>query len=268
MSSARSYAEERDRDSMVHECLPQVKRLASRLAARLPAHVDVRDLVQSGLIGLLDAIEKYDPERGIQFWTYAETRVRGAMLDSLRRLDPVPRSVRRRRREIESAYSRLESRLGRAATDDEVADELSMEVTEFEKILEEVRSVEIGLSFADGNEDAIQFVADEKAIDPLVVLQRDEMREHLVKSLEALPERDQLLISLYYQDELTMKEIGKVLHVNESRVSQLHSRAILRLRAQLTTRLTRTAELESLQRQTEKTPNRDDGSRGDGDRAS
>jgi RNA polymerase sigma factor for flagellar operon FliA len=222
---------------MVHECLPQVKRLAGRLAARLPAHLDVRDLVQAGLVGLLDALTKFEPDRGVQFWSYAETRVRGAMLDSLRSLDPLPRSVRRRRREIEQAFSRLEMRLGRAATDTELAEELGIDVSELAKVLNEVRGMEIGLALAEGSDDLIQFVADDNAVDPFVIVERDEMKEHLAKSLEALPEREQLLIALYYHEELTMKEIGKVLHVNESRVSQLHSRAVLRLRGSLAKRL-------------------------------
>jgi len=134
-----------EREALVDECLPQVKRLASRLAGRLPAHVEVQNLVQAGLVGLLDACDKFDRERGVRFWTYAEVRVRGAMLDSLRDLDWVPRSVRRRQRQVEAAFSRLESLLGRCATDDELAEELGVDVEELDKILREVRGVEIGI---------------------------------------------------------------------------------------------------------------------------
>ena len=235
MSSDKQTPEERE--ALVRECLPQLKRLAGRLAARLPPHIDVRDLAQAGLVGLLDAMERFDPERGILFWSYAESRVRGAMLDSLRRLDPLPRAVRRRRRELEQAFARLEGRLGRAATDHELADELGVTPEELAKTFEEVRGMEVGLCLADGTGDLIQFVADEESPDPFTLLERREMREHLAESIRLLPDRDQLLVSLYYKEELTMKEIGKVLNVNESRVSQLHTRAVLRLRGHLAHRL-------------------------------
>ena len=226
-----------EREELVNECLPLVKRVAHRLSARLPSHLDVRDLVQAGLVGLLDAMERFEPSRGIKFWSYAERRVRGAMLDSLRNLDPVPRSIRRRRREIESAFSKLEGRLGRSATDEELAEEIGVDMVDLERILEEVRGVEIGLSLADGTDELIQFIADEQAVDPFVVVEKDEMQQNLADALQSLPERERLLLALYYNEELTMKEIGSVLNVNESRVSQLHSRAVLRLRAHLAKKL-------------------------------
>ncbi len=226
-----------ERESLVEECLPQVKRVAYRLASRLPSHLDIRDLIQAGLVGLLDAMERFEDARGVRFWSFAETRVRGAMLDSLRNLDPVPRSVRRRRREIEQAYGRLQGKFGRAATDQELADEVGVGLDELAKILEDVRGTEIGLSLAEGTDDLIQFVADANAVDPFIVVEKQEMRSHLAKSLEEIPDRDRLLLALYYTEELTMKEIGKVLNVNESRVSQLHSRAVVRLRGVLSARL-------------------------------
>jgi len=246
---AETHLSPEERELLVEECLPHVKRVAYRLAARLPSHLDIRDLVQAGLVGLLDAMERYEDARGVRFWSFAETRVRGAMLDSLRNLDPVPRSVRRRRREIEQAYGRLQGRLGRAATDQELAREVGVGLAEIEKILEDVRGTEIGLSLADGTDDLIQFVADDNSVDPFVVIEKQEMQTHLANGLEEIPERDRLLLALYYTEELTMKEIGKVLNVNESRVSQLHSRAVLRLRGVLANRLQITAPPKRQKRQ-------------------
>lgn len=231
--------EPEQREALVHECLPLVKRTASRLAGRLPAHVEVQDLVQAGLLGLLNAMDRFEPERGFRFWTFAEPRVRGAMLDSLRGLDPVPRSIRRRRRELEQTFSKLETRLGRAASDKELADEIGVDLNELARTLHEIRGVEIGVQLAEGFDELVRFTADDNAIDPFVLVEYDEMRKHLTAALERLPEREQLLVALYYHEELTMKEIGAVLNVNESRVSQLHSRAVLRLRASLCSSLGR-----------------------------
>lgn len=228
----------KEREALVDECLPHVKRVAYRLAARLPSHVDIRDLIQAGLVGLLDAMDRFEGGRGVRFWSFAERRVHGAMLDSLRNLDPVPRSIRRRRREIEQAFARLQGRLGRAPTDEELAEEIAVDLEELGKILEEVRGTEIGLSIAEGTDELIQFVVDENAVDPFVLIEKEEMRSHLERAIEKLKERDRLLLSLYYTEELTMKEIGKVLGVNESRVSQLHSRAVLHLRSHLASMLT------------------------------
>lgn len=226
-----------EREALVHECIPLVKRTAGRLAGRLPSHIEIQDLVQAGLLGLLNAMDRFEPERGFRFWTYAEPRVRGAMLDSLRGLDPVPRSIRRRRRELEKTLHGLEARLGRAASDKELADEIGLNLDELAKTLHEVRGVEIGVQLAEGFDELVRYTADDNAVNPYVIVEFDEMREHLTESLKCLPEREQLLIALYYHEELTMKEIGKVLNVNESRVSQLHSRAVLRLRSQLSNRL-------------------------------
>ena len=227
------------REALVHECLPLVKRTASRLAGRLPAHIEIQDLVQAGLLGLLNAMDRFEPERGFRFWTFAEPRVRGAMLDSLRGLDPIPRSIRRRRRELEQTFSKLEARLGRAASDKELADEIGVNLEELAQTLHEIRGVEIGVQLAEGFDELVRFTADDNAVDPFVLVEYDEMRRLLTAALEGLPQREQLLVALYYHEELTMKEIGKVLNVNESRVSQLHSRAVLRLRAALSKSLGR-----------------------------
>ena len=222
-----------ERDELTHQCLPLVKRLAGRLAGRLPAHVDVQDLIQAGLLGLLDALDKFDRERGVRFWTYAEVRIRGAMLDSLRGLDWVPRSVRRRRRQIEQAFTKLEATLRRPATDQELAKELGVEVSSLGKILDEVRGPEIGLVAVEDLEDSAKFVVNGEESDPFVLVEKRELRQHLTTAVEALPERERLVITLYYHEELTMKEVGEVLGVNESRISQIHSKAVLRLRSHL-----------------------------------
>jgi RNA polymerase sigma factor for flagellar operon FliA len=226
-----------EREDLIDDCLPQVKRLASRLASRLPPHVDLENLVQAGLVGLLDAMDKFDRERGVRFWTYAEIRIRGAMLDSLRHLDWIPRSVRRRRRQIEAAFSRLESVLGRCATDEELAQELGVDAVELGKILYEVRGAEIGIRSVEDLGDKIRLETDENSRDPHVQMERKEMRQLLAEIVEALPERERFVVTLYYHEELTMKEVGEALGVSESRVSQIHSKAVLRMKGQVDHRL-------------------------------
>lgn len=232
----------RAKELLILEYLPLVKYVAGRLAIGLPPSVEMDDLIGSGTLGLLAAIERYDPSRDNKFSTYAIARIRGAMLDELRSMDWIPRSVRKKARQVEDAYTRLENRLRRPATDEEVAKELSISVGEFFEMLDEVRgtslvSLDDNLSPKDGGSttrihDTVQ---DDKQIDPGAAIEVEKMRDVLENALDMLPERDRLVIVLYYYEELTLKEIGQALGVSESRVSQIHTKAILRLRGRLRT---------------------------------
>lgn len=227
-----------DREALIEAHLPQVKFIAERLAAKLPPSVDRDDLIGAGVLGLLDAVDKYDPARGVLFKTYAEMRVRGAMLDSLRGLDWAPRSMRRRAREVEAVYRELERTNGRAAEEEEVRAALGLSVTEFHALLNELRGLTV-VGFAHDDEDdgaGIRQIADDPANDPLSRYEAAEARNRLICAIEQLPERERQVVSLYYVEELTMKETGAVLGVTESRVSQLHTQAMLRLRAALASR--------------------------------
>ncbi|RLB05500.1 MAG: FliA/WhiG family RNA polymerase sigma factor [Deltaproteobacteria bacterium] len=214
-----------------------VKYMAHRLAARLPKHVAVDDLISAGMIGFIDALDKFDPSREVKFRTYMEIRVRGAMLDELRTLDPVPRSTRQKAQELSDTYNELEKTLNRPPTDEEIAEKLGISIDEFYRILDQTKAVSIlPLEYAD-----FENVEDEKRFspppyvstdssNPLEQLEQKELENQLVKAIEHLPDKEKLVISLYYYDQLTMKEIGQILNVSESRVSQIHSRAMLRLR--------------------------------------
>lgn len=230
----------RAKELLILEYLPLVKYVAGRLAIGLPPSVEMDDLIGSGTLGLLAAIERYDPSRDNKFSTYAIARIRGAMLDELRSMDWIPRSVRKKARQLEDAYSRLENRLKRPATDEEVATELSVSVGEFFEMLDEVRgtalvSLDDNLSPKDGGSTTKihETVQDDRQIDPGAAIEVEKMRDVLENALDLLPERDRLVIILYYYEELTLKEIGQALGVSESRVSQIHTKAILRLRGRL-----------------------------------
>lgn len=232
-----AYGAAFDRDALVEAHLPQVKYIADRLAARLPASVDRDDLVGAGLLGLLDAVSKYDPSRGVLFKTYAELRVRGAMLDSLRDLDWAPRSMRRRAREVESTYALIAQERGRPAQEDEVAHALGISLAEFHSLLQDLRGLSV-TDFAEGEGEDDQSaranqIPDDRLPSPADAQERSELREHLSAAIDRLPERERQLVALYYVEELTMKEVGAVLGVTESRVSQLHTQAVLRLRSML-----------------------------------
>lgn len=226
-----------DRETIITECLPLVKFVAHRISSRLPSHVDVDDLIHSGIIGLMDAIKKFEPDRNVKFKTYAEQRVRGAILDGLRDLDWVPRSLRRKKKDIENAYHFLEQQFGRAATDEEVAGHLGCALEELHKSLDELKGVTLG-TFMDAGEDGegenlISFVPDPDAEDPHITLQARELRGILKDAVTKLPTKERFVVQLYYFDELTMKEIGTLLNITESRVSQLHTKSMLRLRGKL-----------------------------------
>ena len=214
------------RDTLVQESLPLVRRVALQVASRLPMQVELSDLTQAGVLGLLDAASKYDEAKGVRFSTYAELRIRGSILDGLRALDWVPRSVRRRRRELEAASERLEARLGRSPSETELAAELDLAVSDLGPMEPAAEMVE-STAELDG------VVRDPNAIDPHEVLAHRELLRILVDAIESLTEKERLVMTLYYYEDLTMKGVGEVLGVNESRVSQIHKKAVRTLRKRL-----------------------------------
>jgi RNA polymerase sigma factor for flagellar operon FliA len=237
------FARTRDkglRDRLILTYAPLVKYVAGRLGSGLPAHVDEGDLVSYGLLGLIGAIERYDPSRDIKFETYAIARIKGAIIDELRALDWVPRSVRSRAREIERAIRELEAKTGLAPTDEQIAAKIGISVDELEESLADISRSSIAaldeLWSVSGDGDQISLmdtIEDESGPRPEAALDQTEMREALADAIARLPEREKLVVTLYYYEELTLREIGEVLGVTESRVSQLHTKAILRLKARL-----------------------------------
>ncbi len=227
---------EQQREQQIVNYLPLVKYIAMRILNRLPSHVELDDLINYGIIGLMDAVDKFDKSRGVKFKTYAELRIRGAILDGLRELDWVPRSYRRRQRELERAYRKLESELGRSATDEEVATELQIGLKAFHSLLDNLRGIQIGSMDAvtkDGEENLVEYIPDRKENSPSFIMEKLELQRLLASGIDKLPEKERLVLSLYYYEGLTMKEVGAVLGITESRVSQLHSKAVLRLRGRM-----------------------------------
>jgi RNA polymerase sigma factor FliA len=245
----RSGADPALRDRLIVTYAPLVKYVAGRLGSGLPAHVDDEDLVSYGLLGLIGAIERYDPDRDVKFETYAIARIRGAIIDELRALDWVPRSVRSRARDIERAIAELEAKLGRVPTDAEIAQKLSLTEEELDESLSEISRSSIAaldelwtISGSGGDQVAlIDTIEDTEAPEPQAMLSQTELREAIADAIARLPEREKLVVTLYYYEELTLREIGEVLGVTESRVSQLHTKAILRLKARLAGSATRAA---------------------------
>jgi RNA polymerase sigma factor for flagellar operon FliA len=229
------------RDRLILTYAPLVKYVAGRLGSGLPAHVEEGDLVSYGLLGLIGAIERFDPERDIKFETYAIARIKGSIIDELRSMDWVPRSVRARARDIERTIAQLEAKLGRAPTDEEIARKLDITEEEFQESLLEISRTSIAAldelwssSSAGGDPIAlIDTIEDPQAAEPQAAMAHTELREALGEAIARLPEREKLVVTLYYYEELTLREIGEVLGVTESRVSQLHTKAILRLKARL-----------------------------------
>ena len=226
-------------EALIEAYAPLVKYIAHRLASRLPASIGVEDLISTGVLGLLDAIRKYDPQRPNTFKTYAECRIRGAMLDYVRALDWVPRSVRRKEQALTEAYATLERQQGRPATDEDVAAFLGLDLDTFEDWLTHARgvtvvSLETPLApHAEGHAcPALAQLADD-APSPSQRAEAQELKEHLTEAIDALPEQEKVVLSLYYHEELTMHEIGQVLAVTESRISQIRTKAMLHLRAAL-----------------------------------
>ncbi|MCP4572107.1 MAG: FliA/WhiG family RNA polymerase sigma factor [bacterium] len=217
-----------------------VKYVAGRMAIGLPHYVEFNDLISAGLLGLIQAIDNFDPERGIKFETYAIPRIRGSILDELRSQDWFPRSLRRKAKQLEEAYTRLETRLGRPATDAEVAREVGVDLEEFDGLIGEVSIATIMSLDADTSGDENEgssclgdYLADPKTEDVEQVLARREMKDLIGRRMNELPEKEQLVLVLYYFEELTLKEIGEILDVTESRVCQIHTKAILRLKSKI-----------------------------------
>jgi RNA polymerase sigma factor FliA len=248
----REYRRNRDqhlRDRLILSYAPLVKYVAGRLGSGLPAHVDEGDLVSYGLLGLIGAIERYDPERDVKFETYAISRIKGSIIDELRAMDWVPRSVRARARDIERAIGELEARFGRAPTDEEIAGKLGVSQDELADSLTDISRSSIAaldelwtVSSTGGDQIAlIDTIEDTQGPEPQSALAETEMKEAIAEAIARLPEREKLVVTLYYYEELTLREIGEVLGVTESRVSQLHTKAVLRLKARLSGAATRTA---------------------------
>jgi len=223
-----------DRNQLVHRHVPLVKRIAYHLLGRLPADVQVDDLIQAGVVGLLEAARQYDAGQGASFETYAGIRIRGAMLDEVRRSDWTPRSVHRNARRVSEAMRAVEHREGREARPQEVAEELDVRLEEYQRMVADAVCCRV-LSFEDmfepESEGENRLPGSEP--DPLQRLQEGDFREALAKEVDGLPEREKLVMSLYYDDELNLREIGEVLGVSESRVCQLHGQALVRLRARM-----------------------------------
>ena len=229
---------EDERQRLLSEQLPQVRYIARRIHERLPRHVPLEDLIHAGVVGLMDALQKFDLTKRVQFGSYAKYRIRGAILDSLRELDWSPRDLRRQARMIEEAHDRLRFRLERYPSEPELAHELKMPLDELQKLLGEIHALEIGsfrtISPRDGHEeDLADRVLASKENSPLTQYLNSEMKEIVKSAIQDLPVRERQVLSLYYFEELTMKEIGALMGVGESRVSQIHSMAVLRLRTQI-----------------------------------
>jgi RNA polymerase sigma factor for flagellar operon FliA len=237
----KASGSDRAREQLVVAYSPLVKYVAGRMSSGLPAHVEEADLISYGLIGLINAIERFDPEREIKFETYAITRIKGAIIDELRSLDWVPRSVRARAREIERANSKLEHKLQRAPTDEEMAGELNISVDEFQEALLQISNSTVAAldelwTVSDSSGDQVSLLdtlQDPDAPDPSEVMDATDMKDRVADAISRLPEREKLVVALYYYENLTLREIGEVLGVTESRVSQLHTKAVLRLRSRL-----------------------------------
>jgi RNA polymerase sigma factor FliA len=240
----RRFKQEGDqqaRDRLILAYAPLVKYVAGRMGSGLPAHIEEADLISYGLLGLIGALERFDPEREIKFETYAIARIKGSIIDELRSLDWVPRSVRSKAREIERICALLENRLQRAPTDEEIATELGLSLPEFQHTLTQISNTSLvaldelwAISGSDGDTASlIDTIEDPKSRDPSRMLDVSEMKSRLAAAIDALPPREKVVIALYYYENLTLREIGEVLGVTESRVSQLHTKAILRLKGRL-----------------------------------
>jgi RNA polymerase sigma factor for flagellar operon FliA len=227
------------RNAIISEYVPLIKRVAYKIALRLPPSIEVDDLVSAGVLGLMDAIGKYDIKKSPSFKSYAEIRIRGAILDELRNLDWVPRSVRQKTTEIDRTTRRLEQQLGRPADADEIAKEMGMEVGEFQVLVGKTRPLSIvsfedlGFQAANERRNFMECLEDKKARNPYLQVQVQRIRDIIRETVNVLPEKQRIVITLYYFEDLNLKEIGEVLEVTESRVSQLHSQAAKTLKLRL-----------------------------------
>jgi RNA polymerase sigma factor for flagellar operon FliA len=223
-----------DREQLILEHLPQVRLIARRIHERLPESVSLEDLISTGIVGLISAIDRFDPAHNVKLKTYAEYKIRGAILDSLRGLDWAPRQQRKRAKQIEAAISAAEQRLKRMPTEEEIAFELGIPMEEYHEWLVDVRAVNIGSldngSSEDDGRDLLKFISDKEENWPSRVVERSELERLLAEALGRMPEIERTVLSLYYQEEMTLREIAKIVDLHESRISQLKSQAILRLR--------------------------------------
>lgn len=234
MAKASAYCEQQDKSALLEKHTVLVKRIAYHLLARLPASVIVDDLIQSGMIGLLEASNNFDNTKGASFETFAGIRIRGAMLDEIRRGDWTPRSVHKNSRMVSDAIKSLESSLGRDVTDTEVAEKLDISINQYHHILNDVSSGKIlGLDDLGINEDSLSFDESSDSDDPYQSIEQVFFKKALAECISSLPEKEALVLSLYYDEELNLREIGQVLDVSESRVSQIHSQGMHRLKARM-----------------------------------
>lgn len=226
-----------EQERVLLEHLPVVRFLARRIHERLPQHVEIEDLVSAGIVGLMDAFAKFDPDKKVQFRSYAQFRIRGAILDSLRTLDWSPRELRRKGRAVEEAIRVVTARMGRPPAESEVAAEMGVSLEDYQQLLGDLKGLEIGTLHVERNEDSgeeeLTYLPGRPEDDPLFHCLRGELEERLTDAIENLPDRERLVMTLYYYEEMTMREIGLVLGVVESRVSQVHASAVIHLRAAL-----------------------------------
>ncbi len=242
LNQKRMASAARKREELILEHVPLIKYHAYRIATQLPPNIEINDLINAGVLGLMDAIEKFEPSRGVKFKTYAELRIRGAMLDSLRELDWAPRSLRKKSKELTRASQKLQQELGREVSDQELCEEMGIDLDELYKLTDQLKGLSVG-SFYDASrkydedegdaESLINYYPDNIADGPYCTFEKEELKRILADAVDGLSRKERLVVSLYYFEELTMKEIGAVLRVNESRVSQLHTKAMMRLRLKL-----------------------------------
>ncbi len=225
-----------DKNECLREYSQLVKRIAHQMMTKLPYSVQIDDIIQAGMMGLLDAASRYDEFHGAQFETYATQRIRGAMLDELRAADWLPRSLRRDMRRIELAISRLQQKLGKPPSETEIAEELELPLLEYQQLLQESRGAQLVYyeDFHDeDNDDFFERFEFGKDTDPMDLLQDERFKSELVKAIDSLPERERMLMGMIYEQEMNLREIGEVMGVSESRISQLHSQAVARLRSRM-----------------------------------
>lgn len=227
---------EEERERLILEHLPQVRLIARRIQERLPDNISLEDLISTGVIGLISAIDNFDPAHNVKLKTYAEYKIRGAILDGLRGLDWAPRQKRRKSKQIEAAVSAAEQRLQRSPSEQEIAEELEISLGEYHQWLVEIRGLNIASLEHGGGEpgkDLLHYIPDESEHLPSTILEKSELERLLAEYIDTIPAMEQTVLSLYYKDELTLREIAEIVHLHESRISQLKTQAILRLRSRL-----------------------------------